>query len=115
MCRSQGWWSAGAFVMEIYCPTCREGYRIPTAPVPKTSRMVVCNSCGTAWKQFFDKKPKLLDRDSAQKVSDVAAVRRPSYSQAGLKILREEVANGPFFCLLDNSVPTYDKLVDLRN
>ena len=78
--------------MEIFCPTCGEGYRIPTARVPKTSRIVMCNSCGTAWKQFFDKKPKLVDRDSAQKVSDVAAVRRPSYSKAVLKILREEAA-----------------------
>ena len=78
--------------MEIFCPTCREGYRIPTARVPKTSRMVICNSCGTAWKQFFNEKPKLSDRDTTQKVSDVASVRRPSYSKAVLKILREEAA-----------------------
>ena len=78
--------------MEIFCPTCCEGYRIPTARVPKTSRMVVCNSCGTAWKQFFDGKPELLDRDTAQKVPDLVTVRRPSYSKAVLKILREEAA-----------------------
>ena len=78
--------------MEIFCPTCREGYRIPTARVPKTSRMVMCNSCGTAWKQFFDKKPKLLSRDAPQKTSEVASLRRPSYSKAVLKILREEAA-----------------------
>ena len=78
--------------MEIFCPTCREGYRIPAARVPKTSRMVMCNSCGTAWKQFFEKKPKLLVRDNAQKASEVASVQRPSYSKAVLEILREEAA-----------------------
>ena len=78
--------------MEIFCPTCREGYRIPTARVPKTSRMVMCNSCGTAWKQFFNKKPKLLGRDNVQKASEVTTVRRPSYSKTVLKILRQEAA-----------------------
>ena len=78
--------------MEIFCPTCREGYRIPTARVPKTSRMVMCNSCGTAWKQFFDKKPKLVRRDAEEKTSEVASIRRPSYSKAVLKILHEEAA-----------------------
>ena len=78
--------------MEIFCPTCREGYRIPTARVPKTSRMVMCNSCGTAWKQFFNKKPKLVGHDKAQKASEVTTVRRPSYSKTVLKILREEAA-----------------------
>ena len=78
--------------MEIFCPTCREGYRIPTARVPKTSRMVMCNSCGTAWKQFFNKKPNLVGRDKAQKASEVTTVRRPSYSKTVLKILREEAA-----------------------
>ena len=78
--------------MEIFCPTCREGYRIPTARVPKTSRMVMCNSCGTAWKQFFDRPPRLLGRDTAPKAPEVASVRRHSYSKAVLKILREEAA-----------------------
>ena len=78
--------------MEIFCPTCSEGYRIPTAHVPKTTRMVICNSCGKAWKQFFGKKPELLGHDTAQKVSEVASLRRPSYSKAVLKILREEAA-----------------------
>ena len=78
--------------MEIFCPTCREGYRIPTSRVPKKSCMVMCNSCGTAWKQFFDKKPKLLGHDAAQKASELASVRRPRHSKAVLKILREEAA-----------------------
>ncbi len=78
--------------MEIFCPTCREGYRIPTAHVPKTARMVVCNSCGTAWKQFFDKQPKPVSRMSESKVFEIMSVRRPTYSKVVLKILREEAA-----------------------
>ncbi len=79
--------------MEIFCPICREGYRIPTASVPKTARMVVCNSCGTAWKQFFDEQPKpVISHKSAAKDLEITSVRRPTYSKAILKILREEAA-----------------------
>ena len=78
--------------MEIFCPTCREGYRIPTARVPKAARMVVCNSCGTAWKQFFDETPKLESRNIAPKSLEIASLRRPTYSKVVLQILREEAA-----------------------
>ena len=78
--------------MEIFCPICREGYRIPTARVPKTARTVVCNSCGTAWKQFFDEQPKLVSRNSAPKSLEIESARRPTYSKVILKILREEAA-----------------------
>ena len=78
--------------MEIFCPICREGYRIPTARVPKTSRILMCNSCGTAWKQFFDKNSTLLGRNIALNASKAGFVRRPSYSKAVLNILREEAA-----------------------
>ena len=78
--------------MEIFCPSCREGYCIPTALVPRAARMVVCNSCGTAWKQFFNGEPKSIGRARATKAFEIASVKRPTYSKVVLKILREEAA-----------------------
>ena len=78
--------------MQIFCPTCREGYRIPVERVPKTARMVVCNSCGMAWKQFFDQQPKPVGRTSAPKAFEISSLKRPTYSKVVLKILHEEAA-----------------------
>ena len=78
--------------MEIFCPTCLEGYRIPSMRVPKTSRMVMCKSCGTAWKQFFGSELNFIASALDQPVETQRQVRRPIYSKAVLQVLREEAA-----------------------
>ena len=90
--RGQDLKAAGAIPMDIFCPTCREGYRIPSMRVPKTSRMVMCNSCGTAWKQFFGAEPNFMAPTLDQPVEKQREVRRPIYSKAVLQVLREEAA-----------------------
>lgn len=78
--------------MEVFCPSCRVGYRIPTDKVPRKPRMLMCRSCNHAWRQPFLAR---LNKDMTR-APDVLllknTVKRPSYSKAVLTILREEAA-----------------------
>ena len=78
--------------MEVFCPSCLTGYRIPTDKVPNKPRILVCRSCNHAWKQTFQTR---LDQNTTQAPNAIIlknTVRRPSYSKTVLKILREEAA-----------------------
>ena len=74
--------------MEVFCPSCRIGYRIPRDKVPNKPRILVCRSCNHAFQAR-------LDRNTTQAPNAILLknrVRRPSYSKTVLKILREEAA-----------------------
>ena len=78
--------------MEVFCPSCRIGYRIPRDKVPNKPRILVCRSCNHAWQQTFQTR---LDQNTTQAPNAILLknrVRRPSYSKTVLKILREEAA-----------------------
>ena len=70
----------GSALVEVFCPSCHVGYSIPTSKVPSKPRMLMCRSCNYAWRQPFQAK------------SIKNTVKRPSYSNTVLKILREEAA-----------------------
>ena len=78
--------------MEVFCPSCHVGYRIPTNKIPITHRMLMCRSCNYAWRQPFQAR---RNKNSPQ-TTNVSPFKntaiRPSYSNTVLKILREEAA-----------------------
>ena len=78
--------------MEVFCPNCNVGYRIPTYKVPTKPRMLMCRSCNHAWRQPFRVQINANLRQAANVVLLKNSVKRPSYSTTVLKILREEAA-----------------------
>ena len=78
--------------MEVFCPCCSMGYRIPTHKLPKRSRILMCKSCGTAWRQHFPPRTQSPHTRVHQTVETLISSPRPKYSQGVLDILREEAA-----------------------
>ena len=78
--------------MEVFCPKCPEGYRIPIDRVPKKPCMVVCHSCGATWRQHFPKAQPISPTISAKDQSALRSIKRPVYPKAVLTILQEEAA-----------------------
>ena len=79
--------------MEVLCPSCSTGYRIPPEKVPSRPRMLMCKSCGTAWRQGFPARAHSLDGQPSKVVIPFdKPARRPQYAQGVLAILREEAA-----------------------
>ena len=78
--------------MEVFCPICRIGYRIPSEKVPKKPRILLCRSCNHAWRQTFHIKQYNTATQTLNTYSSKNTVKRPSYSKTVLKILREEAA-----------------------
>ena len=78
--------------VEIFCPSCRIGYRIPSEKVPNKSRILLCRSCNHAWRQTFNTIRGDDIKQTPNAHSLKTTLRRPSYSKTVLKILREEAA-----------------------
>jgi predicted Zn finger-like uncharacterized protein len=78
--------------VEVFCPSCRVGYRIPTDKVPRKPRMLMCRNCNHAWRQPFQAHQ---DEDITRAPNVLLLknkAKRPSYSNTVLTILREEAA-----------------------
>lgn len=79
-------------LVEVFCPSCHIGYRIPTNKIPRRHRVLMCRSCNYAWRQPFQTPPS-KNLPQATNVSPFKnTAKRPSYSNTVLKILREEAA-----------------------
>ena len=78
--------------MEVFCPKCPEGYRIPIDRIPTKPRMVMCHSCGATWMQQFPEQTSLSSRISENTQSVIRSIKRPIYPKAVLAILHEEAA-----------------------
>ena len=78
--------------VEVFCPSCRTGYRIPNEKVPKKPRILMCRNCNHAWRQTFDTEQGNKTKQTLNTYSSKNTVKRPSYSKTVLKILREEAA-----------------------
>ena len=79
--------------MEVFCPECPQGYRIPVDRTPTKPRMVMCRSCGATWRQNFSQAaspPSALISTKDQ--SNLQSVKRPVYPNSVLTVLREEAA-----------------------